>query len=192
MMNKNKYKIIALYGKSGAGKDSIQRYLVSHIENAHGIISCTTRPPREKEKDGVDYYFISKAAFEEKVLLGDMLEQASFRNWWYGTPISSLNITKINIGVFNLTGLHTLLKDERLEVLPVEIYVGDDVERICRCLEREKNPDCKEICRRFLTDEEDFKDINFFSLKYDNVKNKSFENLIELLNQTNFLEGKMQ
>lgn len=40
-----KYKIIALFGKSAAGKDTIQKWLVQHMNNAHEIIGCTTRPP---------------------------------------------------------------------------------------------------------------------------------------------------
>ena len=52
-----KYKIIALFGKSSAGKDTIQKWLVQHMDNAHEIISCTTRPPRDYENDGIDYHF---------------------------------------------------------------------------------------------------------------------------------------
>lgn len=188
-MSKNKYKVIALFGKSGVGKDTIQKYLTKHLKNSHGIVSCTTRPPRDYEKNGKDYFFIRTTEFEENVLLGNMLEQASFRNWWYGTPVTSLDITKINIGVFNITGIKSLLSDDRLEVLPIEIVVDDKI-RLMRNLQREAKPDCHEICRRFMTDEEDFKKINFFSLKYTNENNKDLGNIIKLVNQTNFLEGK--
>lgn len=54
-----KIKIVALFGKSGAGKDTIQRELLEFMPDVHGIISCTTRPPREKEIDGKDYYFLT-------------------------------------------------------------------------------------------------------------------------------------
>ena len=61
----NKIKIIALYGKSSSGKDTMQKFLLKTIKNSHGIISCTTRPPRDYEKNGRDYYFLSNEKFED-------------------------------------------------------------------------------------------------------------------------------
>ena len=61
----NKYKVLALFGKSGAGKDTIQKWLTTNY-NMNGIISCTTRPKRDYEKDGVDYHFLSNEEFAQK------------------------------------------------------------------------------------------------------------------------------
>lgn len=184
----DKIKIIALYGKSGSGKDTIQKWLVSNFPNSHGIISCTTRPPRDYEIEGKDYYFLSTSQFGEKVLNGDMLEATSFRDWMYGTSLDSLVQDKINIGVFNPEGIECLLQDNRLEILPIYIDASDKT-RLIRNLNREKNPDCSEICRRFFTDAKDFSDISFFSLVYNNDNNrKSFINIISLINSTNFIK----
>jgi len=57
--------------------------------------------------------------------------------------------------VFNTAGLQALVDDPRLEVLCVRI-VADDKVRLMRQLQREQNPDCAEICRRFFADEKDF------------------------------------
>ena len=62
---------------------------------------------------------------------------------------------KINIGVFNPAGVEALLEDPRLDVFVIEVLVNDKT-RLLRCLNRESKPDCTEICRRFLTDEQDF------------------------------------
>lgn len=175
-----KYKIIALFGKSGAGKDAIQKWMVSNIPNTKGIVSCTTRPPRDNEVDGVDYHFIDLPVFTQMVIDGKMLEAIEFNNWFYGTAINSLNINKINIGVFNITGIECLLQDSRLEVLPVYI-VANDKERLLRSLSREDLPDCKEICRRFLADEKDFADIDF---NYDYYLNFNDKDIHEILEQT--------
>ena len=61
----NKYKILALFGKSGAGKDTIQKWLTTNY-NMNGIISCTTRPPRDYERDGIHYHFLSNEEFAQK------------------------------------------------------------------------------------------------------------------------------
>ena len=52
------YKVIALIGEAGSGKDTImQGILIRCPTQFHEIISCTTRPIREGEKDGVNYHF---------------------------------------------------------------------------------------------------------------------------------------
>ena len=169
---KKKIKIIALFGQSGSGKDTLAKYLTNNVFETHPIISCTTRPKRDYEKDGIDYHFLTEAEFTEKVLDTSMLEATSFRNWFYGTPIESLDENKINIGVFNIQGIENLLKDDRLEVLPVFVACEDKL-RLQRCLNRESNPDCEEICRRFLTDAQDFEDIPFkYHIFYNGAKIK--------------------
>lgn len=155
----NKYKIIALFGPSGVGKDAIQNRIASSYEDMHKIISCTTRPKRDYEVEGQDYFFLEPIQFAQKVLDGSMLEATSFRAWMYGTPIDALDKDKINIGVFNIAGIECLLEDSRLEVIPVYVEVSPKT-RLMRALSREQNPDCHEVCRRFLADEKDFAKIN--------------------------------
>ena len=60
----DKIKILALFGKSASGKDSIQKWIVSNYPQlTNKIVSCTTRPPRSGEQDGVDYFFLSNEEF---------------------------------------------------------------------------------------------------------------------------------
>ena len=165
----NKYKIIALFGESGAGKDTIQNWLVSNFpEETHKIVSCTTRPPRDYEENGKDYFFIDTEYFAQKVLDGSMLEATTFNGWGYGTPIECLEEDKINIGVFNIQGIDCLLQDPRLEVNIIYVRLSDK-ERLIRILKRELNPNCEEVCRRYLADKKDFDDIPFeWDLNWDN------------------------
>ena len=154
-MNK-KYKIIAIYGKSGAGKDTIQKEMVKlfpHIFNS--IVSCTTRPKRDYEINGIDYHFLSKAAMRNLINNGEMLEYSIFNNWYYGTGKMSLDINKINIGVFNLDGIRSLLNRYDVEIFPICITANGKT-RLLRNIKRENNPNCYEICRRYLADEKDF------------------------------------
>lgn len=151
-----KYQVIALIGEAGAGKDTIQQATCQlHPLLFHSIVSCTTRPKRGNEKDGVDYHFITLEDFTRKVLNGDMMEATEFNNWFYGTPINSLVKDKINIGVFNPTGVEALLEDSRLNVTVVRVNCSEKT-RLMRCLSREENPNCEEICRRYFADKKDF------------------------------------
>lgn len=176
----NKYKILALFGKSGAGKDTIQKWLTTNY-NMNGIISCTTRPPRDYERDGIHYHFLSNEEFAQKVLNMSMLEATVFNDWCYGTPIESLKEDKINVGVFNIQGIECLLQDNRLDILPIFIDCSDK-KRLLRNIKREKVPNCLEICRRFITDEKDFSDINFDYITFDNNddRNRGFYGILNL------------
>ena len=153
-------KIIALFGKSGAGKDTLLKMVMCTYPDLHKIITTTTRPMRDYETQGKEYYFVEPAVFAEKILNGDLIEATSFNNWFYGTDINQLKEDKINIGVFSITSIECLLEDNKLDVYPVLIDASDKV-RLIRTLNREENPDCKEICRRFFADEQDFDDIPF-------------------------------
>lgn len=151
-------KVIALYGKAGAGKDALlQATMKLAGTELNEIISCTTRPPRQGEVNHVNYHFVTLEEFTQMVLKGDMLEATEFRAWWYGTPLLSLDPDKINIGVFNPAGMVALKEDPRLEVIPVKVEATDKV-RLLRQLNREDDPDVAEIIRRYQTDEKDFRE----------------------------------
>lgn len=167
-MNNNKIKILALFGKSGAGKDTVLEKITTDYPNVNKIVSCTTRPKRDYEENGIQYYFLSTKDFLQQVKEGKMLEATEFRDWLYGTPLWALDSQKINIGVFNIAGITKILENPNLEVLPLFISAPDKV-RLERALNREDDPDCLEICRRFLTDEKDFSKIPFNFLTFDNV-----------------------
>lgn len=164
----NKYKLIALFGQSGAGKDTIQNWMVSHIPDAHKLISYTTRPPRDNEVDNKDYHFISIETFTHMKLNNLFLETSYFNNWYYGTSIESLKEGQINVGVFNVEGVKNIINNfNNIHIYPLQIWANDKV-RLIRSLTREKNPDCLEICRRFIADNKDFSNLNFQYLMYDN------------------------
>lgn len=165
-----KYKILALFGPSASGKDTIAKQIVLDYPSlASNIVSCTTRPKRDYEKHGIDYYFISEEAFTKHVLNGDMLEATCFREWFYGTPLWALSTNKVNIGVFNPEGIRILCDDPRIKILPVLVCASDKI-RLLRSLDRENNPDCEEICRRFLADKKAFQNIDF---NYESLENET-------------------
>lgn len=178
----NKYKIIALFGKSGAGKDTLLRDLDNLDNNYKKIITTTTRPKRDYEKDNIDYHFIEPLEFAKKILNGDFIEATSFNDWFYGTDIHELSLENINIGVFNIQAIECMLDDPCLKVYPIYIDASDKT-RLLRNLNREEEPNCQEICRRFLADLKDFDDIPF---KYYSFKN---EDGLKYFKLDSFIQG---
>lgn len=167
------YKIIAIMGEAGSGKDTLLKSVLAENPNLHGIVSFTTRPPREGEVDGVDYHFVSSESFTEKILDDSMLEATFFNNWCYGTAIESLDKDKINIGVFNPNGVDSLIAHGNIYSVAYYTKVSDK-ERLLRQLNRETNPDIDEIIRRYQADKVDFADLDFH---YNEIKNENKEDL---------------
>lgn len=153
------YKIIAIMGEAGTGKDTLMQEVLK-VHPFHEIVSCTTRPPREGEVDGVNYHFLTNEEFAAKVLNDEMLEATEFNNWFYGTGLESLSEDEINIGVFNPTGIESLLAHrDKVKVIVFRVYVSDKT-RLIRQLNREREPDVHEIIRRFKADWIDFDDLS--------------------------------
>ena len=85
----NKGLLIILSGPSGVGKGTVRKKIFQdkHL-NLHFSISMTTRKPRNKEEDGVDYYFVSEKEFQQNLDSGNLLEHCEFVGNRYGTPRS--------------------------------------------------------------------------------------------------------
>ncbi len=79
--------ILILSGPSGAGKSTIIRQAASRIEPYYFSISSTTRAPREGERDGVEYHFVTREAFEAGIEAGEFLEYAEVHGNYYGTSL---------------------------------------------------------------------------------------------------------
>ena len=83
--------LIVLSGPSGVGKGTVRRALFEKRGNKLDYsVSMTTRPMRPGEKEGVDYYFVTKEEFEKRIAEGKFLEYASFIGNYYGTPLDKI------------------------------------------------------------------------------------------------------
>lgn len=149
------YKIIAIMGEAGTGKDSLMQEILKLKPEFHEIISCTTRPKRQGEIEGVNYYYYTPEQFGDRVLHDEMLECTVFNDWFYGTSYDSVRSDCINIGVFNPTGVESLLARPDVDVKVIRV-VAEDKTRLIRQLNREEWPDVREIVRRFNADWMDF------------------------------------
>lgn len=86
--------LIVLSGPSGVGKGTVRKALFEEPDiDFEYSTSMTTRKPRNGEKNGVDYWFVSKEEFEENIKNGEMLEYAKYVDNYYGTPLKYVNQT---------------------------------------------------------------------------------------------------
>ncbi|WP_268913027.1 guanylate kinase [Lentilactobacillus sp. SPB1-3] len=86
--------LIVLSGPSGVGKGTVRKALFDEPDiDFEYSTSMTTRKPRDGEKDGVDYFFVSKEQFEDNIQNGEMLEYAKYVDNYYGTPLKYVNET---------------------------------------------------------------------------------------------------
>ena len=174
------YKIIALIGKAGSGKDTILHQLIKANPNLHEIVSCTTRPRREGEVEGVNYFYLTPEQFGDKVLHDEMLEATCFNDWFYGTGYESLRSDTINVGVFNPTGIDSLLARPDVEVTTYYITVSPKT-RLLRQLNREQEPDVTEIIRRYSADENDFSDLDFEFIPLTNETREDLQSNVKTI-----------
>jgi len=159
-------KIFVLLGKSSSGKDAIFRNLMSDDSlGLKKVVIYTTRPMREGEKDGVQYFFSDKKGYEELLKSRKIIEERKYDTvygeWIYFTvddgQIDLSDGNYLIIGTIDsLMSISEYYGSE--SVIPILINTDDGI-RLQRALKRElkqAEPKYAEMCRRFLADEEDF------------------------------------
>ena len=82
--------IIVISAPSGAGKTTLCNELQSRKPHIKFSVSCTTRPKREHEVDGVNYHFLSNQEFTEKVQNNEFVEYENVHGYYYGTLCNTL------------------------------------------------------------------------------------------------------
>lgn len=156
-MNEEKQvKILGFTGPSGCGKDTAARHLAEkYSDKYHYVKLCTTRPQRNEEDNG--YEFLTPKDFLKLVMNGKMLNAQEFRGWHYGLSFHSLNPDKINVFPMSNIMIEQMLEEKRSDYLLKIIFINTNPkQRLQHILEREEAPDCFEVCRRFLSDEDDY------------------------------------
>ena len=80
-------RIIIVSGPSGVGKGTVLREVMGGDPSLRFSVSATTRPMRPEDTEGVSYYFVDKARFEQMIAEGELLEYAVYADNYYGTPV---------------------------------------------------------------------------------------------------------
>ena len=169
-------KIYCMMGKSSSGKDTLYQKVLERLPQIHRVVPYTTRPIRAGERDGAEYHFVDDKQLAELETDGKIVELRAYNTvhgiWKYFT----VDDGQIDLEQGDYLLIGTLETYEKIReyygaehLVPIYIEV-EDGERLARALERERRqavPKYKEMCRRFLADEEDFCEENLKRLGID-------------------------
>ena len=159
-------KIFLLMGKSTSGKDTIYKELIKNEKlGLDKVVPYTTRPMRDGEKDGAQYFFKKENAYLELKSQGKIIEERTYYThygeWRYFTvDDGQINLKDGNYLVIGTLESYCYIRDYfgKDNVVPLLIDVEAKI-RLRRAMAREdkqEHPKYDEMCRRFLADEEDF------------------------------------
>ncbi|MDD7641305.1 MAG: guanylate kinase [bacterium] len=176
--------IFCLMGKSSSGKDTVYQRLLAEKElQLDRLVTGTTRPIREGERDGEEYYFYTDEQFQKLRADGKIIECRSYDTihgiWNYFTvAYEKLDVAHHDYLTINTLEAYVKLRDHfgKDRLVPVYLEVDDGL-RLQRALDRERvqqKPRYKELCRRFLADEEDFSPENLSRANIQPI----FENVV--------------
>ena len=159
-------KIFLLMGKSTSGKDTIYRELIKNGDlKLNKVIPYTTRPMRDGEKDGVQYFFKDENGYLDLKNAGKIIEERTYHTnygeWRYFTvDDGQIDLDGGNYLMIGTLESYCYIRDYfgKENVVPLLIDVDAKI-RLTRAMHREdkqEHPRYDEMCRRFLADEEDF------------------------------------
>lgn len=144
------YNRIIIVGKGGSGKDYLRKEMVS--AGYKYCVSHTSRPIRQGEIEGEDYYFVDEAYFRPD----DFYEMVIFNEWFYGTSRREFRLS--NLFIMTPSGIAKMLPADRKQSYVIYIDIDEDTRRY-RLSQRR---DADDVERRLKTDEFDFKNFSDF------------------------------
>lgn len=176
-------KIFFVLGKSCSGKDTIFQHLKKDKRlNLRTVVGYTTRPMREGEKDGEEYFFVDNKKLEELKESGKVIECRNYNTvhgiWSYFTvDDGQIDLSKGNyLYIGTLESFKEMVRfygRDVVEPIYIQVETGERLQRAVVRERQQKEPKYAELCRRFLADEEDFKEENVVEVgiqkRYDNI-----------------------
>lgn len=166
--NIKKHKLYLIMGKSATGKDHIYKAVLAELAGVlRPVVPYTTRPMREGEQNGVEYFFIDEEKMKEFQMCGRIVEKRCYQTvngpWNYMTvDDGQIDLDRQDSILIATPEVYRSLRDYYGSENTVPIYVeSPDRERLARSLKREdkqEKPNYAEVCRRYLADEADFSD----------------------------------
>ncbi len=155
--------LFVISAPSGTGKTTLCENLRATPDFIYSV-SCTTRPPRPGEENGVDYHFLTKEKFEQLIVSGGMLEYALVHGNYYGTPKASVKEaleqgTDVLLDI-DVQGASTIRKTEDVVVRDslVDVFImPPTIEELEKRLRKRGTETEEQVQRRLLTGRDEMK-----------------------------------
>lgn len=159
-------KIFLLMGKSTSGKDTIYKELIKNDKlGLDKVVPYTTRPMRDGEQDGVQYFFKKENEYLELKSQGKIIEErtyyTNYGEWRYFTvDDGQIDLKNGNYLVIGTLESYCYIRDyfgkDNVEPLLIDVEAKIRLTRAMAREDKQEHPKYDEMCRRFLADEEDF------------------------------------
>jgi len=178
--------ILVLSGPSGCGKSSLVNEVLKKRDDIYFSISTTTRAKRDGEKEGVDYFYISKEQFEKEIEQGLFLEWANVHGNYYGTSLKpvmdALKANKLVIFDIDVQG-HEIVKEKFSDIL-TSLFVTTPNAQVLKNRLINRNTDNLDIIEKRLINSKDemsrIDEYDFLLVNDDFDKSlKRFEAIVE-------------
>ena len=148
---KKQGQLIVVSGPSGAGKDTIVSKVIENNDKIWLSVSATSRKPRKGEVEGINYFFLNKEEFEQKIKEDYFVEYATYADNYYGTPKEKI-IEKLEKGIDVILVIEIEGARKIKEILPETLFIfimpPSEKELLSR-LKNRKTEDKKKIIERF-------------------------------------------
>ncbi|MBQ7354375.1 MAG: guanylate kinase [Clostridia bacterium] len=112
--------LLVISGPAGTGKGTVVSNILARSDDYALSVSATTRQPRKGEVDGVQYHFVTRAQFEQKIEEGQMLEYAEYVGNYYGTP-------RERVDAMLDDGINVILEIEVVGAMKIKKLIPDAV-----------------------------------------------------------------
>lgn len=170
--------LIVVSGPSGVGKGTVCKALIEKKKDIFLSVSATTRSPREGEREGINYYYLSAKDFSERISKGGFLEYARYVDNYYGTPKEEV-FQKLEQGIDVLLEIELQGALQVKETCPEALFVfllPPDMKVLQERIVNRGTEDEKTIEKRMLQAREELKYIE----KYDYmVINEKLQRAVE-------------
>ena len=178
-----KGRLFVISASSGTGKTTLAHELLKEDKNLVASVSCTTRPPRPKEQNGKDYYFVSKEEFTNIKKKKGFLEWANVFGRYYGTPKKQVEKhTRRGRDVLLLIDVQGAKKVKKTKPNAVFIFlVPPSKEELKRRLRKRGTESKQEINKRFHVATRELKELNDLKLCDYRIVNRYIPTAREVL-----------
>lgn len=147
---------IIIVGAGGSGKDHLKQRFINR--GYQPSISYTTRPPRNGEKEGIDYHFITNSEFHEMIRNGEFYEFKEFNGWFYG--VRNLDFDTKDLFIMTPPAIEEMDIDIRNSSFIIYLHIEEQL----RAKRLSARRDADDVKRRIEADKEMFDSFTNYDL----------------------------